>query len=71
MNEKKTTCHDCHGFKWYINISPIFTIFFRHPTSFLAHFILTIPIVSKLHYACLGKFLFEKNMVENNGLYFI
>jgi hypothetical protein len=29
MNEKKTSCHDCHGFKWQnINIYPILTLFF-------------------------------------------
>jgi len=44
MNEKGTTCHDCHGFKWKsINISSILTIFFHHLTPFLACLIVTTP----------------------------
>ncbi len=34
MNEKVTTCHDCHDFKWQnINIYPIWLFFFvvQHP----------------------------------------
>jgi hypothetical protein len=43
MNEKTTTCHDCHGFKWQnINIYSILTIL-CDPMPFLARWIVTTP----------------------------
>jgi hypothetical protein len=45
MNEKITTCHDCHGFKCQnINIYLILTIFLCGLTLFLAHWIATTPM---------------------------
>jgi hypothetical protein len=45
MNEKKKTCHDCHGFKWQnINIYPILTIFLCGPMPFFARWIVIAPI---------------------------
>ncbi len=38
MNEKTTTCHECHGFKWQnINIYPILLVFLCNPMPFLVH----------------------------------
>jgi hypothetical protein len=49
MNEKTTTCHDCHGFKWQnINIYPIFTIYLCGLTLFLARWIVTTPMCSEI-----------------------
>jgi hypothetical protein len=46
MNEKEITCHDCHGFKWQnINIYQIFIVSLCSPTTFLAHWIVTTPMV--------------------------
>jgi len=43
MNEKTTTCHDCHGFKWQnINIYPILIVFLCNLTPFLACWIVII-----------------------------
>ncbi len=37
MNEKVTTCHECHGFKWEnINIYLILIVFLCNSTPFLA-----------------------------------
>jgi hypothetical protein len=42
MNEKTSTCYDCHGFKWKnINIYPILIVFLCGPTPFLDHWIVT------------------------------
>jgi hypothetical protein len=42
MNEKITTCHDCHGFKWKnVNNFPIIIIFIYNLTPFLALWIVT------------------------------
>ncbi len=44
MNEKTTTCHDCHGFKWQnINMYSVLNIFLCDPMPFLAHWIETTP----------------------------
>jgi hypothetical protein len=46
MNEKIITCHDCHGFKWKnINIYPILIAFLYNSMPFLAHCIVSTPIV--------------------------
>jgi hypothetical protein len=47
MNEKGTTSHDGHGFKWQnINIFSILTIFLHHPMPLLANLIVIAPITS-------------------------
>jgi hypothetical protein len=50
MNKKRITFHDYHGFmvehKYF---SSILTIFLCHPTSFLAHLIVTTPICIRMH----------------------
>jgi hypothetical protein len=49
MNEKGTTHHDRHGFKWQnINISPILIIIFHHLMALLVHLIIIAPITSIL-----------------------
>jgi hypothetical protein len=44
---KKKNCHDFHGFKWKnINIYQILIIFLYSLMPFLAHWIVTIPIMA-------------------------
>jgi hypothetical protein len=44
MNDKATTCHDYHGFKWQnMNIYPILIIFLCGAIPFLAHWIMIAP----------------------------
>jgi hypothetical protein len=47
MNEKTTTYHDCHDFKWQnINIYPILIVFLCGSKPFLARWIVTTPKLS-------------------------
>jgi hypothetical protein len=47
MNGKKKTYHDFHDFRWQnINIYQILIVFLCGPMFFLAHWIVTAPIMA-------------------------